>query len=217
MAPLTERPRHVALDFEAEFRRAHTSLWLIAAGIVLHRSDADDVVQEAAIIGLQKLGSFQPGSSFRAWMGEIVRNVALNHRRGERRRARRIGVRVDVHEAPIAGRPDRPEGTGLGGGAGGVAGVGGAAGSLDGLREHLDDHLAHALQALDPIVRTCVLLRCVEGLSYRDISLLMAIPEGTAMSHVFRGRGTLATALTAAKSRAGQMINRPQRGGETKH
>jgi len=213
--PLTDRSNHNALDFDAEFRGAHPTLWVLAAGIVLHRSDADDVVQEAAIIGLQKLGSFRPGTNFRAWMGEIVRNVALNHRRGERRRARRLGARIDVHDAPIAGRPDRPEGTGLGEALGGVTGSG--TGSLHGLREQLDDHLAHALQALDPIVRTCVLLRCVQGLTYREISLLMSIPEGTAMSHVFRGRGTLAAALSSSKSRSGVNIPGsipPKRGGE---
>lgn len=184
--PLTDHPRHLVVDFESEFRSAHPTLWVLAAGIVLHRSDADDVVQEAAIIALQKLGSFRPGSNFRAWMGEIVRNVALNHRRGERRLSNRMGARVDAHDAGIASRSDRPEGTGL------------AVGSLAGIREHLDDRLVHALQSLDPIVRTCVLLRCVEGLSYREISLLMAIPEGTAMSNVFRGRGTLASSLGRA-------------------
>jgi len=183
---LTDRPGHLAFNFEAEFRAAYPTLWVLAAGIVLRRSDADDVVQEAAIIALQKLDSFRPGSNFRAWMGEIVRNVALNHRRGERRLSKRMGARVDAHEHGIATKSDRPEGTGL------------TMGALDGLREQLDDHLAHALLALDPIVRTCVLLRCVEGLSYREISLLMAIPEGTAMSNVFRGRGTLASSLNRA-------------------
>jgi RNA polymerase sigma-70 factor (ECF subfamily) len=55
-------------------------------GVLGDRHLAEDAVQEAAVIGLRKIKSFEPGTNFSAWMGQIVRHVALNHRRKYNRR-----------------------------------------------------------------------------------------------------------------------------------
>jgi RNA polymerase sigma-70 factor (ECF subfamily) len=52
-----------------------------------------------------------------------------------------------------------------------------------------------ALETLEPTVRACLLLRVVAGMSYQQISGVLEIPEGTAMSHVFRARKALASRL----------------------
>jgi RNA polymerase sigma-70 factor (ECF subfamily) len=54
-----------------------------------------------------------------------------------------------------------------------------------------DDKLAAALQELSDEARSCLLLRIVEQLSYAEISALLNIPEGTAMSHVHRSKAAL--------------------------
>lgn len=170
-------------DFEAEFRRAHSSLWVIAAGIVLDRADADDVLQEAAIVAVRKLDSFTPGSNFRAWMAQIVRNIALNFRRRDQRLARRIGARADVHTAePRA--PSAPERSPVA-----------HDGTIRTDQAALSDHVLKALRRLEPTVRACVLLRCIEGMAYSEISTVLDIPEGTAMSNVHRARTALAESL----------------------
>jgi DNA-directed RNA polymerase specialized sigma24 family protein len=51
------------------------------------RGKAEDVLQEAAVIALAKLDRFDPATSFPAWMGAIVRNVARNQARKDRRQA----------------------------------------------------------------------------------------------------------------------------------
>ena len=57
-------------------------------------------VQEAAIIGLQKRDQFTEGTSFTAWMGQMVRNVSLNvFRREKRRRSVSIARRVASHRS----------------------------------------------------------------------------------------------------------------------
>src|SRR5688500_18625993 len=71
----------VPLDFAAQFNASFRVLWLIAIGIVSDASAAEDVVQEAALLALEKLDQFQPGTNFRAWMAQMVRFVALNHAR----------------------------------------------------------------------------------------------------------------------------------------
>ena len=62
------------------------TLWTLATAVLADRSQAEDVLQEACVIALQKLDQFQTETSFTAWMGRIVRFVALNHLRSRIRR-----------------------------------------------------------------------------------------------------------------------------------
>ncbi len=178
-------PPQQPFDFSSEFLRHHRSLWLVAMSVVSNREDADDTLQDAAIIGIRKSHDFTPGTSFRAWMGEIVRNVALNRRRQLRREARRFGHAAFSGAPDPPGRPPTPPA---------IA----ADGSVLPGQESLDDRMLHALLALEPTPRACILLRCIEGLEYAEISQLLDIPKGTAMSHVFRCRRTLAGILAPA-------------------
>jgi len=50
------------------------------------------------------------------------------------------------------------------------------------------DRVLEALVSLEETARACLLLRTVLDKSYREISLALDIPEGTAMSHVHRAR-----------------------------
>jgi len=172
-------------EFAAQFQASFRVLWLIAIGIVREASSAEDVVQEAAIIALDKLAQFRPGTSFTAWTGKIVRNVALNRARHERRR--RLGnaelldgaVGAATPEAPIETFHDRP-------------GV------------EFDRRVAQALDCVGDMARACLLLRTLEGLEYSQIAELLDIPEGTAMSHVHRTRAYLRERLVSVwKERSG--------------
>lgn len=72
-----------------------------------------------------------------------------------------------------------------------------------------DDQVLSALQQLSAEARACLLLRTVEQLSYRDISKLMHIPEGTAMSHVHRSRLKLRQLLADRETDAGPYSKGP--------
>jgi RNA polymerase sigma-70 factor, ECF subfamily len=165
------------LDFAAEFQGCHRLLWTIAAGIVGRSAAADDVVQEAALLALEKLDQFQPGSNFRAWMAQMVRFVALNYaRRIRRNRAASLdgdpGKGDVAVPAPAAGLSLRLLGRG----------------ELPPDQAHFDDQVVAALNSVQPIARACLLLRTLEQLEYTEIATLLDIPAGTAMSHVHRTR-----------------------------
>ncbi len=155
-------------EFAARFQSSFRVLWLIAVGITGDRWLAEDVVQEAAIIALNKLNQFQAGTNFTAWTGQIVRNVALNSIRKERRH-KTSPIAASGVEAEPAGRTT-------------VEGFGGIE------RPDFDDRVLRALGDVGEIARACLLLRTLEGLEYTEISRLLEIPEGTAMSHVHRTR-----------------------------
>ena len=168
-------------------------LWTVAAGILGERNAAEDVVQEAALIGLRKLDSFQPGTQFVSWMARIVRNVALNHgRRAARRRTDPLDEGALDPGASDA-RPATDRGTSPGQRRLEQADNEPQQVVLeDGF---LEGELGLAVGELPSVARACLLLRVVLDLEYRQIAQLLEIPEGTAMSHVHRSRRRLAERL----------------------
>jgi RNA polymerase sigma-70 factor (ECF subfamily) len=164
--------------FAEEFMACSRTLWCIAAGVLGRRDQVDDVLQEGAMIALGKLEQFDPDTSFVAWMGRIVRFVALNHARRRRRRAACAldEQTVDGQVAPRTSTADRHSAPAT------------ARGELPPNQECFDDDVCRALSTLDEIARACLILRTVIDLPYREIALALDIPEGTAMSHVHRAR-----------------------------
>ena len=57
------------------------------------------------------------------------------------------------------------------------------------------------MKRLEETARTCLLLRTLRDMPYREISLLLDIPEGTAMSHVHRARQAMRYFLTEQPER----------------
>jgi RNA polymerase sigma-70 factor (ECF subfamily) len=159
------------------FRR----LWLIAAAISGDRTEADDIVQEAALVALRKRDEFAAGTNFVAWMSQIVRLTALNH-------ARKSDRRIPVPTDPAL--LDHVGATGAGLSHDDACAVG-----LDGRLAHeqvdFDDQVMGALAGVGGVARACLLLRVVQDLSYAEISQALHIPEGTAMSHVHRAKRIL--------------------------
>lgn len=153
-------------------------LWLIAVGILGDSSLAEDVVQEAAVVALGKLDQYQPGTNFGAWMGQMVRFMALNERR---KRGRRPAISLDP-----ATMDQVVPGSGEGSTQGELRLT--DRGQLPPDQAHFDDRVLEALGEVGETARACLLLRTVEGLNYAEISKLLEIPEGTAMSHVYRTR-----------------------------
>lgn len=164
-------PEHFAKSFEA----ARRTLWIVAAAVVSDRAEADDLVQEAAIVGLARLEDFAPGSSFVAWMSQIVRNLARNSSRKTKRR------RTSSVEMTTLDRNPAPASATLG------INPLNARGDI-GRDELFDQSVLNAVRALDEAPRICLLLKTVAELPYADISRIMDIPEGTAMSHVHRAK-----------------------------
>ena len=184
------RGRLSADEFADRFQESAPILWTIAAGILGDGSQAEDVLQDAAVIALEKLDQFDPSTRFSAWMGQVVRNVALNLARKGRRQATRA-TEPEVLGALLVGPGATSEA------ALDAAGPVGAAGELLPDTGEFDDRVRAALEGLDPVPRATLLLRTVLGLEYREISAVLGVPEGTAMSHVHRARRALRQRLGA--------------------
>ncbi len=149
----------------------------VAAGIIGQTDGAEDIVQQAFAIGVEKDLSFESDSQLVAWLSGVVRRCALNFRRKVQRRKTKSTDPVllsSIQEQPVCDEAVQAEALRL---------------SED--QVSFDDEVVNALKQLSPDARACLLLRTLEQLSYREISNLMEIPEGTALSLVHRSRKKL--------------------------
>ena len=156
--------------FSELVRRHRDIVYRSCYRILGNREDARDASQEAFLRAYRKLGTFQGRSAFKIWMLRLAMNVSLNQR--SRRELRRTSI--DSAEA-ISGL-ETPE--------------------AELMRSEAAARLHEALQIVQPNHRAAVVLRDLEGLTYRETAESLGIAEGTAKSWVHRGRGQLKELLT---------------------
>lgn len=173
--------------FAHEYQHVYRRMWLIAAGVIGNANDADDIVQAAAVVAFSRISQFREGSSFSAWLAEIVRRSALNYRKKTKRR-RTFATDPTELDRQLH-REDKREAD--------------FAGGLPAIASEIDDDMLRVLNQLPEEARCCLLLRVVDGLSYAEISETLGIPEGTAMSHVHRSKSFARQRLSGDASDVG--------------
>jgi len=174
---------------------AHThSLYRLACHLTHRRAEAEDLVQETFFRAWRSFHTFQPGTNAGAWLTTILRNVYLERCRREKRRRQCESADIEdvdewylytrVHDADEFRQAGDP-----------------AVAFFSALTS---DQVASALQALRPQSREVFALADLEGFSYREISEIVGIPEGTVMSRLYRARHQLQRALWDYCVRTGQ-------------
>src|SRR5678815_3172529 len=185
--------RVVTPEFEAEALASLDSLYRAALRLTRRPADAEDLVQETYLKAFRAADRFEPGTNLRAWLFTILHNTARNRARDRARDT----VTADSETAAQA--PDGPS-------YGGAAPVPTPEALLVG--QTLTPELQAAIDALPDAFRQAVWLRDVEEFSYAEIAQMLAIPVGTVMSRISRGRRLLFDRLTAA--RRGSMAEEPR-------
>ena len=132
--------------------------------------DAADIAQEACVRALRYLGGYRGGDA-RSWLLTIVRNTAFTWLKKNRSAAL-----VSIDDEQFAEIEDS-------------TGSAGAFLSAD------KDALRAALEALPLEFREALVLRELEGLSYKEIADVAGVPVGTVMSRLARGRRQLQASL----------------------
>ena len=161
--------------FEAVVLPHLSGAYTLARYLTRNAFDADDVVQEACLRALRYFGGFrgaEPGDG-RAWLLAIVRNTAHTWLRRQGMEAGATEFDETLHSEAIA--DEHPE----------------SALANSALRETL----AESLRGLAPEFREVIVLRELEGLSYKEISAVVGVPVGTVMSRLARARKRLQEAL----------------------
>jgi RNA polymerase sigma-70 factor, ECF subfamily len=161
--------------FEAVVLPHLDAAYTLARYLTRDAHDAEDVVQDACLRALKYFDGFrgEAGTSARAWLLAIVRNTA--HTRRERQRGDALTTEFDEAQHSDAIADDNP------------------AGVL--LQKAAKETLDRALERLAPEFREVIVLRELEGLSYKEISEVAGVPVGTVMSRLSRARTRLQEAL----------------------
>ena len=135
-----------------------------------------DITQEAFIKAYRALPRFRGDSAFYTWMYRIAVNTAKNHLAAQRRRPMDVELdlqdpeQYDLH-AKLK-ETDTPEGVTL--------------------SNELQEIVERAIAALPEDLRTAIILRELEGMSYEEIAQTMECPVGTVRSRIFRARDAIA-------------------------
>ena len=134
-----------------------------------------DIAQEAFIKAYRALPRFRGDSAFYTWMYRIAVNTAKNHLAAQRRRPMDVDLdlqdpeQYDLH-AKLK-ETDTPEGLAL--------------------SDELKEIVERAIAALPEDLRTAIILRELEGMSYEEIAETMDCPVGTVRSRIFRARDAI--------------------------
>ena len=163
--------------FEAEALPHIDRLFRLALWFERNRHEAEDLVQETMMQALQSFHRFRPGTNCRAWLVTI-----LHHVRSNRRRARERSPLVDDPGDRIANT---------------IPFVAPVPDTLT------DEDLLGALRRIPVQFQEVIVLCDVEELTYKEISEALAIPLGTVMSRLHRGRASLRSQLGASQSAVG--------------
>ena len=163
--------------FQELVSRYHQKVYMVILGLLRNRDDALEVAQETFFRAYRKINSFQGGSSFYTWIYRIAVNLAIDAQRRQKRNP------LDFRE------------------------------SMDGLLEsqgemardpfadvhdkELRQNLISAINDLTPEHKAVIVLRTIEGLSYKDIGEILGCSEGTVMSRLHYARKKLQDKLSA--------------------
>ena len=178
---LGQKDGHATLQDREQFDRLvlpHLrAAFNLARWLLRSREDAEDVTQEALLRAFRFFSGFH-GSDARAWLLQIVRNTCYTWLEKNRPMDTAVEFDESLHLSPLPG----PEAQALAGSD--------------------RERLTKALEQLSPRSREVIVLRELEGCSYKEIASIAAIPIGTVMSTLARARERLQQLLSPGSREA---------------
>lgn len=157
--------------FQELVARYHRKVFVVILGILDHREDAMEVAQETFLRAFKKIKGFRGGSAFYTWLYRIAVNLSIDFQRRQKRNPMEFRENlddvVDKHDEsgrdPFHSLQDKETGK----------------------------RLLAAIDELTPDHRAVIVMRAVEGLSYKEISRILGCSEGTVMSRLHYARKKL--------------------------
>jgi RNA polymerase sigma-70 factor (ECF subfamily) len=158
--------------WEQIVRQYWRKVFNVAYKFVGKHDEAEDLTQDIFLKIFKSLDTFDRRANFQTWLISISRNLCIDHYRSVRKERETIDRDVDANELTPESRDPGP-----------VAAL-----------EQRDrvTLLRQALDALPETLRTAVLMRDIQELSYQEIAERLRLPEGTVKSRINRGRTELA-------------------------
>jgi RNA polymerase sigma-70 factor (ECF subfamily) len=152
-------------EFEERMAESSTLAFRVAFSVLRHREDAEDVAQDAFARAHRSFHQLRDREAFRAWLVRMTWRLALDCRRGERRRtAREQAVVVEVTTPSAEG---------------------------DAIAAQRARRLWDAIDQLPETLRLALVLASMQEHSIREVAALTGAPEGTVKSRIFDAKQLL--------------------------
>jgi RNA polymerase sigma-70 factor (ECF subfamily) len=153
----------------------------VAYKFVGRHDEAEDLTQDVFLKVFKSLGTFDRRANFQTWLVSVSRNLCIDHYRSVRKERETIDRDVNADDLSPASHDVSAH----------VA--------LE--RHDLAEELRRALQELPETLRTAVVMRDIQELSYQEIADRLQLPEGTVKSRINRGRHELARQITRLREK----------------
>jgi RNA polymerase sigma-70 factor (ECF subfamily) len=159
--------------FDALVRRYQHKVVKLVMRYVRNPTEAEDIAQDAFIKAYRALSRFRGDSAFYTWLYRIAINTAKNSLAARARNP----VQLDSNGSGDEDRPGLEERM-----------IDTATPEALALTEEIRATVSAAIDRLPEDLRTAIMLRELEGLSYEEIAKTMDCPVGTVRSRIFRAR-----------------------------
>jgi RNA polymerase sigma-70 factor (ECF subfamily) len=184
-------PSTLAADFDALLAAVVNPAFGTALRLTRNRADAEDLVQEAALLAFRGFASFEPGTNFKAWFFRILMNCFYSR---HRRRQREVAT-LDFDDTPDLFLYARSHEAGFP-----TVGPDPAAQLIERLGT---ERVTEAIERLPEEYRVVATLYFMEDFGYQEIARVLDCPIGTVRSRLHRGRKMLQKALWQVAEEAG--------------
>jgi RNA polymerase sigma-70 factor (ECF subfamily) len=177
--------------WETIVRQNWRKVFNVAYKFVGKHDEAEDLTQDIFLKIFKALNTFDRRANFQTWIISISRNLCIDHYRSVRKERQTMARDVDMTDLQPASSERGPYA----------------------VAEHQDLRalLRIALETLPTTLRTAVVLRDLQELSYQEIADRLRLPEGTVKSRINRGRIELAHQLRRLQEK--QPVRPRRRGG----
>lgn len=156
-----------AAGFGKRIAENQRRVFQIALSILGNSADAEDVAQEAFLRAYQKFDSLREAEKFRSWVNRIVFRLALNRKRGHKRRLERDSEwQVEETMTTVDGAKEAE-------------------------RQVMLGRLRREIERLPKKLRSVLLLSLVEEMDTTDVGAVLGIPPGTVRSRLHTARKLL--------------------------
>ncbi len=182
-AARTAEPTMTQGEFETLLRPILPMAFGTAVRLTRDRTEAEDLVQDAALLAFRGFASFEQGTNFKAWFFRILTNAFYSRHRKEKHQRAHISTE-DLEPLYLYNRITE---TGLHSHQPDPASA---------LMDRLDsEQVAEAMDRLPTEYRVVTSLYFIEDFSYQQIAEVVGCPVGTVRSRLHRGRRMLQRAL----------------------